>query len=154
MQVITTFLFLFYLRLTFSHLHSLPCVCFSFYFSNLFVCTSLLFRCVCLSVYCVFLSIFSILRVVCLCISSLSVCQFFLSVYAYFIVTYTVSWLNVSYFLCVYVTDRACACLKSVLRLGMDKDHRTSNWVLILYQTCTTIEMNGRQELQIVYMDV
>ena len=40
------------------------------------------------------------------------------------------------------VTDIACACLKSVLRLGVDKDHRTSNWVLILYQTCTTIEMN------------
>ena len=33
----------------------------------------------------------------------------------------------------------------------MDKDHRASNWVLILYQTCTTIEMNCRQELKIVY---
>ena len=46
------------------------------------------------------------------------------------------------------VTDRACACLKSVLPLGVDKDHRTSNWVLILYQTCTTKSMddssNGR----------
>ena len=40
------------------------------------------------------------------------------------------------------VMDRACACLKSVLRLGVDKDHRTSSWELILYQTCTTIEMN------------
>ena len=40
------------------------------------------------------------------------------------------------------VTDGACACLKSVLRLVVDKDHRTSNWVLILHQTCTTIEMN------------
>ena len=53
----------------------------------------------------------------------------------------------------IYVTDisdRACACLKSVLRLGVDKDHRISNWVLILYQTCTTIEMNCRQELKIV----
>ena len=42
----------------------------------------------------------------------------------------------------IYVTDvmdRACACLKSVLRIGVDKDHRASNWVLILYQTCTTI---------------
>ena len=40
----------------------------------------------------------------------------------------------------VYVTDvsdRAFACLKSVLRIGVDKDHRASNWVLILYQTCT-----------------
>ena len=36
--------------------------------------------------------------------------------------------------------DRACVCLKSVLCIGVDKDHRTSNWVLILYQTCTTIE--------------
>ena len=25
---------------------------------------------------------------------------------------------------------------------GVDKDHRTSNWVLILYQTCTTIKTN------------
>ena len=32
----------------------------------------------------------------------------------------------------------ACECLKSVLRVGVDKDHRTSNWVLILYQTCST----------------
>ena len=54
----------------------------------------------------------------------------------------------------IYVTDvrdRACDCLKSVLRIGVDKDHGTSNWVLILYQTCTTIEMNCRQELKIVY---
>ena len=54
----------------------------------------------------------------------------------------------------IYVTDemdRVCACLKSVLRLGVDKDHRTSNWVLILYQTCTTNEMSCRQELKIVY---
>ena len=47
--------------------------------------------------------------------------------------------------------DRACACLKSVLRLGVDKDNRTLNRVLILYQTCTTIEMNWRQDLKIVY---
>ena len=47
--------------------------------------------------------------------------------------------------------DRACACLKSVFHLGVDKDHRTSNWVLILYQTCTTNEMNCRQELKIVF---
>ena len=40
------------------------------------------------------------------------------------------------------VTDRACACLKSVFCLGVDKDHRMSSWELILYQTCTTIEMN------------
>ena len=33
------------------------------------------------------------------------------------------------------VTDRACACLKSVLCIGVDKDHKTSNWVLIFYQT-------------------
>ena len=46
------------------------------------------------------------------------------------------------------VTDRACACLKSVLLIGVDKDHWTLNWVLILYQTCTTNEMNGRQELR------
>ena len=51
----------------------------------------------------------------------------------------------------IYVTDRACACLKSVLRLGVDKDHRTSSWELILYQTCTTIGMSWRQELKIVY---
>ena len=38
--------------------------------------------------------------------------------------------------------DRAGACLKSVLRIGVDKDHRTSNWVLILYQTCTTNKMD------------
>ena len=53
---------------------------------------------------------------------------------------------NIELQICVmYVTDiadRACSCLKSVLRLGVDKDHRTLNWVLILYQTCTTIEMN------------
>ena len=49
------------------------------------------------------------------------------------------------------VTDRACACRKSVLHLSVDKDHRTSNWVLILYHTCTTNEMNCRQELKIVY---
>ena len=49
------------------------------------------------------------------------------------------------------VTDRACACLKSVLRIGVDKGHRTLNWVLILYQTCTAIELNCRQELKIVY---
>ena len=47
--------------------------------------------------------------------------------------------------------DRARACLKSVLRLGVNKDYRTSNWVLILYQTCTTIGMNCKQELKIVY---
>ena len=29
------------------------------------------------------------------------------------------------------VTDRACACLKSVLCIGVDKDNRTSNWVLL-----------------------
>ena len=28
--------------------------------------------------------------------------------------------------------DRACACLKSVRCIGVDKDHRTSNWVLIV----------------------
>ena len=33
------------------------------------------------------------------------------------------------------LTDRACACLKSVLRLSVDKDHRTSNWVLIFVNT-------------------
>ena len=38
--------------------------------------------------------------------------------------------------------DRASACLKSVLRIGVDKDHRTMIWELILYQACTTIEMN------------
>ena len=45
----------------------------------------------------------------------------------------------------IYVTDvkdRACVCLTSVLRIGVDKDHRTKNWELILYQTCTTVEMN------------
>ena len=41
---------------------------------------------------------------------------------------------------------------KSVLRIGVDKDHRTSKWVLILYQILTTIEMNCRQELKIVYV--
>ena len=51
------------------------------------------------------------------------------------------------------VTDRACACLKSVLRLDVDKDHRTLNWVLILHQTCTTTEYNCRQELKIVHWD-
>ena len=49
------------------------------------------------------------------------------------------------------VTDRACACLKSVLCIGVDKDHRTSNWVLFLYQICTTIEMNCKQELNMFY---
>ena len=49
------------------------------------------------------------------------------------------------------MSDRACACLKSVLHLSVDKDHRTSNWVLILYQTCTTNEMNCRQGLKIAY---
>ena len=49
------------------------------------------------------------------------------------------------------VTDRACACLKSVLRIDVDKDHRTSNWVLILYLTCTTIALNWKWELKIVY---
>ena len=48
------------------------------------------------------------------------------------------------------VMDIACACLKSVLRIGVDKDYRTLNWVLILYQTCTTIKMNCKQELKIV----
>ena len=28
-------------------------------------------------------------------------------------------------------TDRACACLKSVIRIGVDKEQRASNWVLI-----------------------
>ena len=45
------------------------------------------------------------------------------------------------------VTDRAWGCLKSVFRLGVDKDHRT----LILCQTCITNEMNRRQELKMVY---
>ena len=49
------------------------------------------------------------------------------------------------------VMDRACACLKSVFRVGVDKDHRTRIHELILHQTCTTIEMNYRQELKIVY---
>ena len=40
------------------------------------------------------------------------------------------------------VMDRAGACLKSVLCIGVDKDHRASNRVLILYQTCTTIGLN------------
>ena len=31
------------------------------------------------------------------------------------------------------VTDRACVCLKSVLRIGVDKDHRTTIWELILH---------------------
>ena len=56
--------------------------------------------------------------------------------------------------MCIHVTDvtdRACACLNSVICFSVDKDHRTSNWVLILYQTCATIEMNWRQELKIVY---
>ena len=44
--------------------------------------------------------------------------------------------------------DRACAYLKSVLRMGVDKDHKTTNWELILYQTCTTTEMNCKQELK------
>ena len=52
------------------------------------------------------------------------------------------------------VTDRACACIKSVRRLGVDKDHRTKIWELILYHTCTTIELNCRQELKIVYLFV
>ena len=46
------------------------------------------------------------------------------------------------------ISDRACACLKSVLRLGVDKDHRSLNWKLILNQTCTTTELNCRQELK------
>ena len=50
--------------------------------------------------------------------------------------------------------DRACACLKSVLCIGVDKDHRTTIWELILYQTCTTIETNCKQELKIVYSGV
>ena len=50
------------------------------------------------------------------------------------------------------VTDRAFACLKSVLCIGVDKDHRASNWVLILYQTCTTIGKNCKQELKIVFV--
>ena len=57
----------------------------------------------------------------------------------------------------IYVTDvmdKACACLKSVLPIGVDKVHRASNWVLILYQTCTTIGMNGKQEIKIVYVHV
>ena len=33
----------------------------------------------------------------------------------------------------------------------MDKDQRTSNWALIFYRTCTTIELNCMQELNIVY---
>ena len=37
----------------------------------------------------------------------------------------------------------------SVLRIGEDKDHGASNWVLILYQTCTTFEMNCEQELKV-----
>ena len=40
------------------------------------------------------------------------------------------------------VMNRACACLKSTLRIDVDKVHRASNWVLILYQTCTTIGLN------------
>ena len=49
------------------------------------------------------------------------------------------------------VTDRACACLKSVLCMSVDKVHRTTNWELILYQTCTTIEMKCKQDLKIIY---
>ena len=63
--------------------------------------------------------------------------------------------LNLFYILLIYimdVMDRASACLKSVLRIGVDKDHRTMIWELILYQACTTIEMNWRLEFKIVYV--
>ena len=66
--------------------------------------------------------------------------------------------------------DRACACLKSVLRISVDKDHRTivglgpcRGCILKpaanmkrshLYQTCTTIEMNCRQELSMEWRSV
>ena len=58
--------------------------------------------------------------------------------------------LRTKLFCTIYVTevlDRACACLKSILSIGVDKGHRASNWVLILYQTCTIFEMNCKQEL-------
>ena len=54
----------------------------------------------------------------------------------------------------MHVKDRACACQKSVLRLGVDKDHKTLNWVLILYQTCITTGMNCKQELQILLRSI
>ena len=51
------------------------------------------------------------------------------------------------------VMDRACACLKSILHLGMDKDHRKSNWVLLQYEILEKLVTYTMMTSKVVYQN-